>query len=363
MAEDQDDSQKTEEPTQKRLDDARKKGDVPKSTEASGFLLLAAGAAAFAALGPGGAAGVSGRLEAWLAGIGTRALDPGGARAALMDALGVAVWALAAPLAVFVVVAIVGHVGQTGFIVSAERMKPKLNKINPLSGLKRMFGAQGAANFVKGIAKLTVVGAAGFVAVWPRRNALEALVELDAMALLSLVYQLVLTLLAAALAAYAAIAGFDYVGQRMSWMKRQRMSRHDVKEEHKQAEGDPHVKARLRQIRQERSRRRMIAAVPDATVVVTNPTHYAIALRYVQGETPAPVCLAKGVDAVALKIREAAEAHNVPIYEEPPLARALWATAELDREIPREHYAAVAKIIGYVLSLAQTRRKGPSAIR
>ena len=139
-------------------------------------------------------------------------------------------------------------------------------------------------------------------------------------------------------------------------MKRNRMSRREIKDELKQSEGDPLVRAKLRQIRQERAQRRMMTKVPDATVVVTNPTHYAIALYYEQGETPAPICVAKGVDAVALRIREVAGEHSVPIVEDPPLARALFATAELDEEIPTEHFQAVAKVIGYVLSLAQGRR-------
>ncbi|HAQ35273.1 MAG TPA: flagellar biosynthesis protein FlhB, partial [Alphaproteobacteria bacterium] len=137
--------------------------------------------------------------------------------------------------------------------------------------------------------------------------------------------------------------------------KRNRMSRRDVRDELKQTEGDPIIRARLRQIRQDRARRRMMASVPDATVIITNPTHYAVALKYEQGVTAAPICVAKGADAVALRIRELAKANDVPIVEDPPLARALHASVEIDETIPAEHFKAVAKVIGYVLTLAQKR--------
>jgi flagellar biosynthetic protein FlhB len=138
-------------------------------------------------------------------------------------------------------------------------------------------------------------------------------------------------------------------------MKRLKMSRREIKEEHRQSEGDPMVKAKLRQIRIERSRRRMMQNVPNASVIITNPTHYAVALLYEQGKTAAPVCLAKGVDALAQRIREVAGEHDIPIVEDPPLARALYATAEIDEPIPREHYEAVAKVIGFVMRLARKR--------
>jgi flagellar biosynthetic protein FlhB len=137
------------------------------------------------------------------------------------------------------------------------------------------------------------------------------------------------------------------------------MSRRELRDEHRQSEGDPLVRLKLRQVRQERARKRMMAQVPNATVVVTNPTHYAVALKYEAETTPAPVCLAKGVDDVALRIRALAEENNVPIIEDPPLARALFASADIDEPIPREHYEAVARVIGVVLGLARNRRRWP----
>jgi flagellar biosynthesis protein FlhB len=181
---------------------------------------------------------------------------------------------------------------------------------------------------------------------------------LDPAALLVFLKDKAVAVMIALASAAALLAAVDYVFTRQSYMERQRMSRREIKEESRQSEGDPMVKAKLRQIRQERSRRRMLAAVPNASVVITNPTHFAVALRYEQGETPAPICLAKGVDAVALKIREAAKKHDIPIVEDPPLARALFAAADLDEPIPREHYDAVAKVIGFVMRLSRRRGQG-----
>ena len=184
---------------------------------------------------------------------------------------------------------------------------------------------------------------------------LSTLPLVDLSALLTIVRDIAVQLMIASLVAYALIAAADFMFQRQSFMKRNRMSRRELKDEMKQTEGDPMIRAKLRQIRQERARRRMMNAVPDATVIITNPTHFAVALKYEQGETAAPVCVAKGVDAVALRIRALAEEHSVPIVEDPPLARALHASVDIDETIPQEHYTAVAKVIGYVLSIS---RKG-----
>jgi flagellar biosynthetic protein FlhB len=146
------------------------------------------------------------------------------------------------------------------------------------------------------------------------------------------------------------VAALDYLFERAQWMKKQRMSIQEVKDEYKQMEGDPTVKAKLRQIRAERGRKRMMAAVPSATVIITNPTHYAVALKYEQG-MGAPLVVAKGVDAVAFKIREIGQEHDIPVVENPPLARALHATVQIDEEITPEHYKAVAEVIGYVMRL------------
>jgi flagellar biosynthetic protein FlhB len=357
MAEDKDGSQKTEQPTPKRLEDARKKGDVVKSTEVAGLVVLAAGTALLAGLSGPMALELGRGLQGYLTSphlIDADGLAARGLWAGLARGVGMAV---ALPALILVAAAVAAHIVQTGPIVSTERLKPTFSKISPLSGWKRVFGLSAVANFLKGLAKLGIVGGAVAAALWPRRGDLMRMVGADASAILPLARDAAIALLIAALIAYAVLAAADYIGQRHAFMKRQRMTRQEVRDELKQTEGDPQVRMRLRQIRHERASRRMIANVPKATVVVTNPTHYAIALRYVQGETLAPICLAKGVDEVALKIREVAEEHKVPVVEDPALARALYPKVDVDREIPTEHYAAVAKIIGYVLTLARRSRR------
>jgi flagellar biosynthetic protein FlhB len=157
-------------------------------------------------------------------------------------------------------------------------------------------------------------------------------------------------MLGSVVAALAIVAALDYLWQYREWYEKQKMSLRELKEEFKQTEGDPAIKAKIRQLRQARSRKRMMAAVPKSTVVITNPTHFAVALKYERGMA-APICVAKGVDAIALKMREVATNANVPVVENPPLARALHATVEIDQEIPPEHYKAVAEVIGYLMRL------------
>jgi flagellar biosynthetic protein FlhB len=357
MAEDQDESQKTEQPTAKRLQEARKKGDVVKSAEVSGVIVLAAATALLAGLSGNVGANVSRLLAEYLASAGQLDASAFTNRAFWQRLAGGVALAVAAPILALLVVAVSSHIVQAGWLVSPERLKPNLNKLSPLSGAKRLFGASAAANIGKGLAKMVIIGSAAAASLWPRRDDLLRTVGVDAGAILPIARNAAVAMLIAAIAVYIVLAIVDYVGQKLAFTKRQRMTRQEVKDEHKQIEGDPKVRARLRQIRMERAQRRMMAAVPSATVVVTNPTHYAVALRYAQGETPAPICVAKGVDAVALKIREIAEEHGVPIMEDPPLARVLFSTVEIDQPIPPDHYQAVAKIIGYVFTLAKRRRR------
>ncbi len=192
--------------------------------------------------------------------------------------------------------------------------------------------------------------------LWPERHRVDSMVRLDPAVILSATKTLSMQLIGAVVALLAAVAAADYFFQYRQWFERQKMSLQEVKEEYKQSEGDPHIKGRIRQLRQMRMKKRMMAAVPTASVVITNPTHFAVALKYEPGMS-APVCVAKGADAIAFKIREVANANDIPIVENPPLARALHATVEIDDEIPVEHYHAVAEVIGYVMRL----RRGFSA--
>jgi flagellar biosynthetic protein FlhB len=258
--------------------------------------------------------------------------------------------AVGVPFLMLVIAAIAGNMLQHRLVWSGEQLKPKFSKISPGSGLKRIFGKQAAVNFGKGLFKVLALGAVMTMILWPERLRLEAILHLDPSALLGLVSSMTMHLMGSVVAMLAIVAVADYLFQYRTWYERQKMSLQEIKEEFKQSEGDPKIKGRIRQLRMARSKKRMMAAVPKASVIITNPTHFSVALQYERG-MPAPICVAKGQDNIALKIREIAREHDVPIVENVPLARALYATVELDQEIPVEHYHAVAEIIGYVMGL------------
>lgn len=350
MADDQDKSQKTETATPQKLIEARKKGDVAKSQEIPSWILLATSVLVVAAFsGP-----LVRKLKYWLAGFFADPLsirlDPQNMQALASSIVWEMIGSLALIVGLLMMAGFAGHVVQHGFLWAPDKIQPKLSKISPIEGFKRLFGMQGLVNFAKGIGKMALVGLVSFAVMWPRRDMLANLPYLELSALMPIIRDAAIVLLLAAVAVFALIAIADYLYQKHSFLERMRMSRKDVRDEMKNTEGDPHVRARLRQIRSERSRQRMMQAVPDASVVIVNPTHYAVALKYDQEETPAPVCIARGVDEIALRIRKIAEDNNVPVIDNPPLARALHATTELDHEIPEEHFKAVAKILGFVLS-------------
>jgi flagellar biosynthetic protein FlhB len=246
--------------------------------------------------------------------------------------------------------ALAGSAIQHRMVFSAEPIKPALSKISPGAGLGRLFSRQALANFAKGLAKLALIGAVIVALLWPQRFRMVAIVGADPAAILPFTRSLAMQMLGTVVAILAIVAASDYLFQYRQWYERQKMSVQEMKEEFRQTEGDPTVKGKLRQLRQARMRKRMMAAVPKASVVITNPTHFAVALRYERGMN-APVCVAKGADLIARKIREVAQQHDIPVIENPPLARALHGTVEIDQEIPPEHYRAVAEIIGYIMRL------------
>jgi flagellar biosynthetic protein FlhB len=262
--------------------------------------------------------------------------------------------ALGLPFAFILIAALTGALIQHRPLWTFEPMMPKFDRISPMAGAKRMFGKEAWVNFAKGLAKTGLVGIVLWITLWNEHDRLESFATMDVTALLPATLALTIKLMGSALALFAVIAIGDFGWQRYSWYQRQKMTKQELKDEYKNSEGNPEVKAKLRQIRAQRVRKRMMAAVPKATVIITNPTHFAVALRYEPG-MGAPLCLAKGADAVALKIREVAGEHDIPIVENPPLARALYATVEIDDEIPVEHYQAVAEVIGYVLRLKGRR--------
>lgn len=363
-SDDEDKASKTEEPTERKLRQAREKGDVASSREAGNmmsvmalfaivaFVLPVAGAPLIGVLR--GIFETAGQVTIGEGGQGLR--DIGGVTWALSRGIGVT---MAPVLAVLVVCALAGVLLQGDVVVAVERIKPKWSKLSPLGGLKRLVSANNLVEFAKSVVKVLVVGAIALTITY------QAIAEIAQVQ--GLVPEMMpgfarraamrILLIVAVILAFIAVA--DILWKRFDWRRKQRMSFRDVKDEMKETEGDPHIKGKRQQIRRETSRRRMAQAVPRATVVLTNPTHYAVALRYEGGADDAPVCVAKGADLMAAQIRRLAREADVPIIENKPLARALYDVAEIDREIPVEHWEAVAAIIGYVLDLGRNIRRAP----
>ncbi|KJC37107.1 flagellar biosynthesis protein FlhB [Bradyrhizobium sp. LTSP885] len=357
MADDSDD--KTEDPTQKRLDEAHDKGDVAKSQEVNTWFMIAGATLVLSTFSSSIGGGILMPLRNLLANSWMIHTDGAG----LLDltrTLGYAVVAaIGVPFLMLALAAIAGNMIQHRLVWSGENLKPKFSKISPAAGFKRLFGKQAAANFLKGLFKLIALGAVMVAVLWPERLRMEAFMRVDPAELLPAITSLTVQLLGAVVAVLAVVAIGDFFFQYQTWYERHKMSLQEIKDEFKQSEGDPHIKGKIRQMRAQRARKRMMAQVPKASVIITNPTHFSVALHYDRGKMSAPVCVAKGVDNVAFRIRDIAKQHDIPIVENVPLARALYATVEIDEEIPVEHYHAVAEIIGYVMKL----KRGLSGLR
>ena len=352
MAEEDDDSSKTEEPSQKKLEEARKKGEVVLSREIAHWFMILAGTLFVAMLAGPLMRSVGETLMPFI-------VRPHDLPVGNMADIGALLWllvkaiivALLIPFVAFIVGAVAGPMLQVGPMWAVDNMMPKLERISIFSGIGRLFSKRNFIEFIKGLAKLTIVAIVVIWIAWPATPTIEHAIEQDLVSMMGLLRTISLDILGGVLAVMFIIAAIDYLAQRFLFMSKMRMTRSEMKEEFKQSEGDPQIKQRLRQIRMERARRRMMSAVPTADVVITNPDHYAVALKYNPPEDAAPIVVAMGVDLIAQKIKEVARENDIPIVENPPLARALFATADLDRQIPGEHYRAVAEIISYVFKL------------
>jgi flagellar biosynthetic protein FlhB len=351
MAEDADDAQKTEEPTPRKLARAQEKGQTAQSLEVRHLAVLLGGALAILALAPHMAAGVRDVSMGFVEMPDQFPADFEHTRLLLADLSIRLLWLLAPFMVLLLVLAVGSGVVQSGLVWAPSRLVPDLHKIGLTAGFKRMVSIRALVEFAKGLVKLAAVGAVALALAMPFLQDLPLIPSKEISAALDRIHAISLRLALGSVAAMIVIAALDYLFQRLTFVKEMRMTKHEVKDEMKQAEGDPQVKARIRRVRTERARRRMMAAVPKADVVITNPTHFAVALEYKMAEMSAPKLVAKGVDSLARRIREIAEENDVPVVENPPLARALYATVELDEEIPTEHYKAVAEVIGYVFRL------------
>jgi len=351
MAGDEDDSQKTEEPTAKKLEDSRKKGEVPMSKEMNNWVMLLAGTLVILTMSGAMMTSMVDSFKVLI--INSHQLHgaAGGIGKVLTELFFAVGGAMLVPLIFLVVAAILTGIVQVGPMIAPESIKPSLNKISPLAGFKRLFSMKSIFEFLKGILKIFIIGVVSVILLYPFFGSVERFIGLSIPTMMDEFAALFFRLMAGVLVILFILAVIDVLYQRMEHMKKMRMSRKEVQDEQKQTDGDPHVKAKLRQLRMQKAQQRMIQAVPEATVVITNPTHYAIALKY-DGETmDAPVCVAKGVDDIAAKIREVAKENGVELVENKPLARALYDVVEIDDPIPTEHFQAVAEVISYVYRL------------
>jgi flagellar biosynthetic protein FlhB len=360
VSEKPDESERTEEPTEKKIEDALKKGQTPYSREAPVFASLLGILLVLGLL----ASELTGEFAKSLARLHDMAADVtledgADATAVFLHVYGASALFVVPIVILLAIFGVVAALAQSSPRLVAERIKPKLERISPLAGAKRIFGSQGLAEFLKALFKFTVVGAIALALLAGELPAMIEAVFTDPALLPTRMLSTATRLLAVVCTATIVLVAADLVWTRFKWRRDLMMTRREVKDELKQSEGDPILKARMRSVQKDRSRRRMLTAVPRSTVVVTNPTHYAVALHYQRGEGGAPRLVAKGADKVALRIRAIAKQNAVPVVEDPPLARALYHAVEVDRFIPEEFYRAVAQVLYYVYT-RETADEGSS---
>ena len=359
MSEDDDDSSKTEEPSHKKLEDARKKGNLVSTRELNHFFMMGAIIFFLASMAPH----LGSQVLELVAPFITRPESYEVTQSTIVETLNRLIMQagllLATTLLLTFAAALAPSLLQGKWVFSTDSMKPKFSKLSPLAGIKRLLGKKAIVEFLKNLIKISIVGIATVMVVLPYAHQLPGLVTIDNTFSLAFAGKMAARMLTATCMFLFLLSIIDYLYQRFIFMKSQRMTKQEVKDEYKQQEGDPHHKQKLRQIRAERARKRMMANVPKADVIITNPTHYAIALKYDPKKMAVPKLIAKGTDEVALRIRELAQTHKITIVRNPPLARVLYDTADIDDDIPAQHYQAVAKIIGYVYKLKGKKPQGP----
>lgn len=349
--EEEDEASKTEEPSERKISKAKEEGDVAISQDAKSFLMLLGMLFVIWLLLP--------LMMKWFYtssigflenAVSIEVTPQNFQKLFIAAALGL-FKVMGFPFVIFISLGVLASIAQTGFIYAPKKLEPKWDKLNIFSAMSNFINMKKVIDALKGIIKITVISFIALLVVKPYLGKVELMPGMETMAILKFIHKIVVLLLFTVVIAVLVIALADYAYQKYSHLKKLRMTKQEVKDEYKQMEGDPLVKSRIRQVRLERARHRMMEAVPRSDVVIVNPTHYAVALEYKMNEMDAPKVTAKGIDNVALRIKAVAEENEVPIVENPPLARALFASTELDQTIPEEHFKAVAEVIGYVMQL------------
>ena len=361
MAENQDGQEKSFEPSARRLDEARRRGQVPRSRELNTVAVTLAGVATIVLLGPGVTNDLRGLVVEHFALSRADVFDPAAVVRHLGDALTASLLILAPFFAATVAAAVLASVALGGFQFSGEALRFDFGKLSPLRGLQRIFSLHGLAELVKALAKFVFLGGVAALLVWTEFEHFVLLGKMEVEAALAEAADLLgwTTLVVASSAILLALVDVPF--QLWDYKRQLKMTQQEVRDELKDTEGRPEVRSRIRQLQREVARRRMMEEVPKADVIVTNPTHYAVALRYDAGRMQAPVLVAKGTELVAANIRTVGQAHAVPIVEAPSLARALYFNVELGDPIPAGLYLAVAKLLAYVFQLRAAREQGEAA--
>ncbi len=356
MAEEQSGQEKTEEPTARRLQDARKKGDVGKSMEIPSAAVLLFGLLTIYLLSGYMLENCLSILRHYLGNLHSIMIIPGNMIMLTVESMRYLALLTGPLMAVIFITALVANYAQVGFLFTTEKMIPKYEKIDPLKGFARMFSMQTFANTVKSIAKLVIVGYVAYREVMNNLMNLVPLMDMEPYSILVFYARVSFWIFLKAALIIAVLAVFDYAFQRWQFMKKMKMTKQEVKEEAKMTEGDPHVKGRIRSIQMEMARKRMMSEVPKADVIITNPTRLAIALTYEPTTMAAPKVIAKGAGVIAKRIKEVAREHGIPVIEDKPLARELFKTVDIDEHIPENLFQAVAEILAYVYGIKKKKR-------
>ena len=359
MAEEENGQEKTEDATLKRQEKAREDGQVARSRELGTTLLLMTGALSILIFGADLADRLQAVMQANFSFDRHAAMDPNMMSAKLGDSLSSVFYLVGLILFLIMLAGVIGAIGVGGWLVSAKPIQPKFSRLNPLEGLKRMFSMKALVELFKALAKFILVAGVAVLILFQMETDLLSISQEPLIPAVSHSTWIVIWSAIGMSAATVIIAAIDVPFQIYDNAQKLKMTKQQVKDEHKDSEGKPEVKSRIRQIQRELAQSRMMAAIPDADVVITNPEHFSVALKYDSEGAGAPVVLAKGADEIAIKIREIANAHDIPILRSPPLTRAVYFTTEINEQIPAKLYLAVAQVLAYIYQL----RARPSASR
>lgn len=347
--------EKSEKATPRRRKEAREKGNIPKSTEVNSAFVLIAGILGLRIFGPGLFAKLMRVMEVVFSQLTAIEITQQNVPDFALTGLKFAGLMIAPVVCMVLIAGLSANLIQSGFLLTSEPIKPKFSKISPLTGFKRMFSMRSLVELSKSLLKLTIIGIVGYLTLKAELNVYPYLIDQDVPQIVAFLGQVSFKLTIRASLILLILAAFDYAYQRFEFEKKLKMTKQEVKEEFKHTEGDPLIKSRIKSIQRERARQRMLSEVPNADVVITNPIHFAVALKYDANKMEAPTVVAKGARLIAEKIKKVAQEHHVPVIENQPLARILYRTTEVGALIPFELYKAVAEILAYVYKLKKKR--------